>query len=217
MHLSGKVYQELTVENIEAIIMGRIFSMSMEIIAAFVILIPILFLYHRMFFHNGKKTLAYIIFMLYLATMCLLVGFPNIAGIKMVFSFNFIPLKGMLSDITSSYLNVLLFIPLGALVPCLWSKYRSIMKVTALGFVTSLGIEVLQIFTLRATDVNDLITNVAGTVIGYLVSRVFIKKIPQLDSLGTKEGELYLLYGTVAVVMFFIQPFMLLLSLQKIA
>mgnify|MGYP000003310018 FL=1 len=79
-------------------------------------------------------------------------------------------------------------------------------KMVLLGFLTSLSIEVLQIFTFRATDVDDLITNVTGTIIGYFISRVIIKKSPQLDKLGSREGELYLLYGTVAAVMFFVQP-----------
>lgn len=186
--------------------MHRIFSMDVEIIAASVILIPLLLLYHKMFFHDIKRTFAYIIFVLYLASMCSLVGFPNIMGIKIVYSFNFIPFAGIWSDISNSYLNVLLFVPLGILVPCLWSSYRKIMRTLLLGFITSLGIEILQIFTIRATDINDLITNVTGTVIGYLIGRVLIKKIPQLDELGCKEHELYFLYGTVAVEMFFIQP-----------
>ena len=67
-------------------------------------------------------------------------------------------------------------------------------KMVLLGFLTSLSIEVLQIFTFRATDVDDLITNVTGTIIGYFISRVIIKKSPQLDKLGSREGELYLLY-----------------------
>ena len=81
-----------------------------------------------------------------------------------------------------------------------------------LGLMTSLGIEILQIFTFRATDINDLITNAAGTLAGYLIGRMIIKMIPQLDGLECRKGELYLLYGTVVMVMFFFQPFILLLS-----
>ena len=44
-------------------------------------------------------------------------------------------------------------------------------------------------------------------MIGYLTGRLIIKRIPQLDRLGCKEHELYLLYATVGVVMFFFQPF----------
>lgn len=187
--------------------MYRIYSTGIETAAASAILIPILFLYHIFIFHNIKKTAAYILFSLYLAAICFLVGFPNIAGLRIVLSHNFIPLRGMLTDITNSYLNVLLFIPLGIFVPCLWPEYRSMMKTVGLGLMTSLGIEILQIFTFRATDINDVITNVAGTMIGYLIGKLIINRFPQLNWLGCKERELYLLYVTVGVVMFFSQPF----------
>jgi glycopeptide antibiotics resistance protein len=187
--------------------MYRIYTTGIETAAASAILIPILFLYQIFIFHNIKKTAAYILFSLYLAAICFLVGFPNIAGMRIVLSHNFIPLRGMLTDITNSYLNVLLFIPLGIFVPCLWPEYRSMMKTVGLGLMTSLGIEILQIFTFRATDINDVITNVAGTMIGYLIGRLIIKRFPQLNWLGCKERELYLLYVTVGVVMFFSQPF----------
>ena len=187
--------------------MYRIYSTGIETAAASAILIPILFLYQILIFHNIKKTAAYIIFILYLTAMCLLVGFPSVTGIKIGWSYNFIPLYGMLNDITNSYLNVLLFIPLGIFVPCLWPEYRSMMKIVGLGLTTSLGIEILQIFTFRATDINDVITNVAGTMIGYSIGRLIINRFPQLNWLGCKERELYLLYATVGVVMFFSQPF----------
>ena len=187
--------------------MYRIYSTGIETAAASAILIPILFLYQIFIFHNIKKTASYILLSLYLAAICFLVGFPNIAGMRIVLSHNFIPLRGMLTDITNSYLNVLLFIPLGIFVPCLWPEYRSMMKTVGLGLMTSLGIEILQIFTFRATDINDVITNVAGTMIGYLIGKLIINRFPQLNWLGCKERELYLLYVTVGVVMFFSQPF----------
>ena len=183
-------------------LMDRILITSKEVTAASIILVPILFLYNKIFFHDIKKTAAYIFFSLYLAAICFLVGFPNITGMRIVFSHNFIPLRGMLTDITNSYLNVLLFIPLGIFVPCLWPEYRSMMKTVGLGLMTSLGIEILQIFTFRATDINDLITNAGGMLAGYLIGRIIIKMIPQLDRLACSKSELYLLYGTVAIVMF---------------
>lgn len=160
-------------------LMDRILITSKEVTAASIIFVPILFLYNKIFFHNIKKTAAYIFFSLYLAAICFLVGFPNIAGLRIVLSHNFIPLRGMLTDITNSYLNILLFVPLGIFVPCLWPEYRSMMKTVGLGLMTSLGIEILQIFTFRATDINDLITNAGGMLAGYLIGRIIIKMIPQ--------------------------------------
>lgn len=78
--------------------MYRIYSTGIETAAASAILIPILFLYQIFIFHNIKKTAAYILFSLYLAAICFLVGFPNIAGMRIVLSHNFIPLRGMLTD-----------------------------------------------------------------------------------------------------------------------
>lgn len=63
-----------------------------ETAAASMILIPILFLYQIFIFHNIKKTAAYII--LYLTAMCFLVGFPSVTGIKIGWSYNFIPFLG---------------------------------------------------------------------------------------------------------------------------
>ena len=188
-------------------LMDRILITSKEVTAASIIFVPILFLYNKIFFHNIKKTAAYIFFSLYLAAICFLVGFPNIAGLRIVLSHNFIPLRGMLTDITNSYLNILLFVPLGIFAPCLWRDFRSMMKTVRLGVLTSLVIEISQIFTIRATDINDVITNAAGTMVGYLTGRLIIKRIPQLDRLGCTERELYLLYATVGAVMFFFQPF----------
>ena len=90
-------------------IMFRIFPLSTELIAAIIILLPIMFLYHTVVFHNVRKTLVYGIFTLYLAEICVLVGFPNIIGIRIVLSFNIVPFLGILSDFRNSYLNILLF------------------------------------------------------------------------------------------------------------
>ena len=60
------------------IIMHRLVSMSIEVAAASVVLIPILLLYQKLIFHNVIKTFVYIIVTLYLTAMCSLVGFPYI-------------------------------------------------------------------------------------------------------------------------------------------
>lgn len=40
----------------------------------------------------------------------------------------------------------------------------------------SLTIEVLKLFVFRATDINDLIMNTLGALVGYLVAKVIIRK-----------------------------------------
>ena len=56
-------------------------------------------------------------------------------------------------------LNIIMFLPLGLLIPCIWKKCRSITNVTVTGFLLSLTIEISQIFNARATDIDDLLAN----------------------------------------------------------
>jgi glycopeptide antibiotics resistance protein len=69
--------------------------------------------------------------------------------------------------------NVVLLVPLGVILPALTSV-RTFWRVTGVGAVVSIGIELAQIAfgTIGATrtgDVNDVIANTAGAAIGFAV------------------------------------------------
>ena len=73
--------------------------------------------------------------------------------------------------------NVLLFLPMGYFLPALWSRFRSYPKVLLLGSLTIIAVEVLQVLTLVGRcDVDDLILNLLGVSIGYLLFRKLDKK-----------------------------------------
>lgn len=73
-------------------------------------------------------------------------------------------------------LNIFCFIPLGFLCPIISGTYEQMKKVVWLGLGLSLTIEISQLFILyRATDINDLIANVFGTIIGYLCFKLIVK------------------------------------------
>lgn len=73
-------------------------------------------------------------------------------------------------------LNVSLFLPFGLLFPFIYKK-ATLAKVTLIGLSLSLVVEIVQIFINgRDSDIDDLLCNVIGTVIGYLMY-AFIKKI----------------------------------------
>ena len=64
--------------------------------------------------------------------------------------------------------NCAMFIPTGIVVPCLYKNLRSFKKTVLTGFLISLSIEIIQLpFAVRASDVDDLILNTLGVVIGY--------------------------------------------------
>lgn len=66
-------------------------------------------------------------------------------------------------------LNIFCFIPLGFICPFMSSTFERFKNVVLLGAGVSLVIEISQLFTLfRATDINDLIANSLGTIIGFL-------------------------------------------------
>lgn len=74
-----------------------------------------------------------------------------------------------------SLLNILLFVPLGFLLPLLWPNTGKLWRVFLFGFCLSLLIELSQYYSYRTTDVEDLIMNTVGTVVGYLMYKLFAR------------------------------------------
>jgi glycopeptide antibiotics resistance protein len=61
-----------------------------------------------------------------------------------------------------------MFIPTGILIPLLYRNRNSFLKTVLTGFWISLTIEILQLpFAVRCSDVDDLILNTAGCLVGY--------------------------------------------------
>ena len=79
---------------------------------------------------------------------------------------NLIPFSDGFS--VSVILNIFLFVPLGFVCPLISKNFKRLRNTVLIGFGLSLTIEIVQLFTLlRATDIDDLLTNVMGTIIGY--------------------------------------------------
>lgn len=66
--------------------------------------------------------------------------------------------------------NILLFIPYGFLLGIVWKKEKRFLNHLSLGFLTSVGIECLQLVSGRGVfQTDDMITNTIGAAVGYLV------------------------------------------------
>lgn len=187
--------------------MFRVFAMCLEACVAAVLLVPVFLIMNRFYFHNLRRTVGYLIFSVYLAAMDAVVGLPDITYIRLSFNFNFVPFLYMFSDYRNSLLNVLLFVPLGFFLPFFWKEFRSFGKTVLFGFCTSLVIELLQIFTFRATDVNDLITNTLGAALGYLLARAVLKLLPKHIP-SEQTSDVFFVYGITFGIMFLFQPFL---------
>ncbi|MBQ8074448.1 MAG: VanZ family protein [Oscillospiraceae bacterium] len=70
--------------------------------------------------------------------------------------------------------NVAMFIPSGIVLPVVYKQLNTFGKVLLAGAGLSLCIEILQLpFSVRASDIDDLILNTAGVVIGYGIYALF--------------------------------------------
>lgn len=187
--------------------MFRVFAMCLEAGIAAVILIPAFWLLNRYCFHDSRRAIPYLIMSLYLAAVDAVVGLPSLLYIRFDQNINLVPFAYMFSDYRSSLLNVLLFVPLGFFLPVLWRWFHSFLRTALFGLCFSLSIELLQLFTFRATDINDLMTNTLGTILGWCLGRLLLKLFPSIRP-GWKTRELAVVFGVTFAVMFLAQPFL---------
>lgn len=186
--------------------MYRLFPASIETLAAAMALIPLFLYLNRWLFPTLRRTAACCMFSLYLSAVYALAGLPNILYIRPDPNFNFRLFAYMFSDLDATLLNVLLFIPLGLALPLLWKRFGFWWRTALFGLSASVFIEVLQIFTHRATDVNDLLTNTLGCLLGFGLAKVVLRFAPQLPSDSKKELPIICLL--TFLVLFLVQPFL---------
>jgi glycopeptide antibiotics resistance protein len=126
-----------------------------------------------------------------------------------------IPFVDMIKGPIDTVLNVILFLPLGFFISLLYKRYNRVSKVVLTGFLLSLSIELIQMFGMGATDINDLITNTFGALLGYgiykllskLTGEKFFEKFKSVKISEQKEVLLLIVYSFV--IMIAIQPIIL--------
>lgn len=65
--------------------------------------------------------------------------------------------------------------PLGVFLPILHAEYESDQRVAGTACLLSLASELIQMFGLGITDVDDLMTNTAGACLGFFLYRAIRK------------------------------------------
>ena len=156
--------------------MFRLLSIIIECISSVVFVIPAVWIWQSKIAKqkNFQQLLVLYLFVFYMIAVFSVTGIPTVDALHTIdFSFQLIPFIGILNDTTeyikNSILNVILFMPMGFFMPVLWKEYDSLKKIASLGLILSVSIELLQIFTFRLTDIDDIITNTTGAILGYLV------------------------------------------------
>lgn len=132
------------------------------------------------------------IYLLYLSQMTIFplnIGIPierNVSLIPFKTIMQFVPVlmkNGLMTNTGNLHLNagainiignIVVFIPVGILIPLISVRVRSFKVTVMLGFATSLAIEILQFLFARGRrmDVDDLILNTLGVSMGWGVFKV---------------------------------------------
>lgn len=84
--------------------------------------------------------------------------------------------------------NILIFLPLGVFLPVLFEKLRSSSKVLAASLAASFLIELLQLgFKAGRFDVDDILLNVLGSMVGLLIFKAAHRFIRMPKKLAAKK------------------------------
>ncbi len=149
--------------------------------------IVLVFLYAFVFFRKWRsqgrdkllvKTLmyAYLSLVLYFTMMPVVVSIPFVLDhpYKPMNMTPFIDVSlGRGDFFRQVVLNVIMTLPFGFLFPLTGDKRAKCSATVFSCFLMSLGIELLQPFFDRSSDITDLITNVTGGALGYGIYAIF--------------------------------------------
>lgn len=196
--------------------MVRLFIIGVDCFPIWILVIPVIaVLQYFVFKQRGfGKFLMALVFAFYLIGVFFVTGIPTFDSLRIELHFQWIPLIDIVNDpvgyLKNTVLNIILFIPMGFLLPALWKEYRSFKATLFSGFAASLLIEILQIFTFRLTDIDDLITNTLGTAAGYYFWKMAAKRIVKKPSEGYETNKISGIYEPIIIlaVMFLIHFFL---------
>lgn len=185
-----------------------------HLLSGYVPVMAALVLYFVVLYAIGKKqtvghVIASFVFCLYL------VGILTMTGICLKGSFSprivYIPFVDMIRGPKDTFLNVLMFIPMGFFLPVLYEKYDSIGKIALTGFFISLSIEIVQMFGYGATDINDLITNTVGACLGFCIYTIIYRIVPKswIKKIRVEGPQCYF-----ELLFFWIGSIMIMLTIQ---
>lgn len=197
--------------------MVRILSYGIEILSSLVFLIPTIVILQRIVFreYRFQKLVFEFLFAAYAIAVFTATGIPTIHTLRIDPEIWLIPLIDLFHSpweyLRNTALNILLFVPMGFLTPMCWKEYRLRKNTLLLGLAVSVMIELLQLFTFRLTDLDDVITNTLGTYIGYRIAEGLAFRLPQNLS-GSDENtpaghEPVILFAAVLAVTFLFKPF----------
>lgn len=170
----------------------------------------------KLILYKELKNLIYIIYCFALFNLVTTTDFES-------FSNNFIPFKEIMRYRTTSVLfyrnvigNIALFIPFGFMITDMVKEkaHKTNILITSLiTFLTSLSIETIQMFIGRSFDIDDILLNLVGGMIGFIIyhiTHLIYKHIPD----EYKTNKIKLLFF-IFMILLFILLFILLYEVAR--
>ena len=156
-----------------------------------------------------RQKMGWVIFVLYLIFLAYFLFFSDYFGrgshIQENYAYNLVPFKeirrfivyrhvvGIRSFLLNVVGNVLGFMPLGFFLPVISRRSRLWFNTVLLSFLFSLCIETVQlIFKVGSFDVDDMILNTTGGILGYILYKIVQRiRIRRKRRAKAKKGVLY--------------------------
>ena len=111
-----------------------------------------------------------------------LLGIINIVPIKETINTFMHSETGMRNSLRNLIGNILVFMPLGFFIPLLFDKFNNLKKILKVGFLSSLAIELSQLFVGgNVCDIDDVIYNTLGALAGFICYKTFEMIIDKIN------------------------------------
>ena len=188
---------------------GALFELLFASWPTLVIFLVIIILLRLFYYKNSSKKLILHeeILLLVFVTYILLL-FELVTNRDVYSGTNLVPFREILRyNIGSSNFykqvlgNIVLFVPFGFFASY-YTKINKIRSITLITFLVSLTIEIVQIYIGRSFDIDDIILNIVGGVLGFLI-------YVGLDAIGKKlpsfmTSDLFLSFLSILVLGLFV-------------
>ena len=193
---------------VSEIIISCIFELY-PIVSMFILCLAYqVYLYHKNKVLDRKVLLKHFllvdVFLLYVALMFDVAGSGTIWDIgkypEIIRTDEILIIPFSSDGILTYLLNIIMFMPFGFLVPLIWEKYQSIKKTAFLGLALSVYIEFTQLFNRRKTDIDDLMMNVLGTIVGFGIFHIWNKLFGRKKAKVKIECENAIIYLVSAML-----------------
>ncbi len=162
--------------------MYEILALAYELLSEFVPFMVVLILTRR---HRGRYAqplswkawiypavfALYVMAVFYITNPGTIYDVPRVRWESLGERVNLIPFSNEI-HVPGYLLNIVMFLPFGFLVPMIWKGMDKLPRTAAASFAFSLLIEVSQLLSYRGTDVDDLIMNTLGGILGFLAYKL---------------------------------------------